>query len=105
MYVFHDLRKVRQVPTMHRHVIAQLDKEERLLYPLSPTRDVRWAEALLYSFPQRMTRLLRIQQCHGGQRHGGIKMERHRVVNLRYSGGGDPLCTLLRAEGLYGRVD
>ena len=22
-------------------------------------------------------------------------------VNLRYSGGGDPLCTLHRAEGLY----
>ena len=31
-------------------------------------------------------------------------MERHRGVNLRYSGGGDPLCTLLRAEGLYGQV-
>ena len=28
-------------------------------------------------------------------------MERPRGVNLIYSGGGDPLCTLHRAEGLY----
>ena len=34
--------------------------------------------------------------------HGGIKMERHRGVNLRYTGGADPLCTLHRGEGLYG---
>ena len=33
--------------------------------------------------------------------HRGIKMERHRGVNLRYFVGGDPLCTLLCAEGLY----
>ena len=35
--------------------------------------------------------------------HGGINnMERPRGVNLIYSAGGDPLCTLHRAEGLYG---
>ena len=28
-------------------------------------------------------------------------MERTRGVSLRYSGGGDPLCTLHRGEGLY----
>ena len=28
------------------------------------------------------------------QDHGGIKMERHRGANLRYTGGGDPLCTV-----------
>ena len=35
--------------------------------------------------------------------HGGInKIEWPRGVNLIYSAGGDPLCTLHRAEGLYG---
>ena len=35
--------------------------------------------------------------------HGGINnMERPRGVNLIYSAGGDPLCTLHRAEALYG---
>ena len=36
--------------------------------------------------------------------HGVNKMERPRGVNLIYSGGGDPLCTITlhRAEGLYG---
>ena len=34
---------------------------------------------------------------------GGInEMERPRGVTLIYSCGGDPLCTLHRAEGLYG---
>ena len=28
-------------------------------------------------------------------------MERHMGVNLRYTGGGDLLCTLHRGEGLY----
>ena len=31
-------------------------------------------------------------------------MERPRGVNLTNSGGGDPLCTLHRAEALYGKV-
>ena len=31
-------------------------------------------------------------------------MERPRRVNFIYSSGGDPLCTLHRAEGLYGKV-
>ena len=38
----------------------------------------------------------------GGPHHGGIIMERTRGVSLRYSGGGDPLCTLHREEVLYG---
>ena len=35
--------------------------------------------------------------------HGGInEMERPRGVNMIYSCGGDPLCTVHQAEGLYG---
>ena len=33
--------------------------------------------------------------------HEGIIRERYRGVNLRYTGGGDPLCTFHRGEGLY----
>ena len=43
--------------------------------------------------------LLRNKRCV----HGGIIMERITGgVSLRYSGGGDPLCSLHREEVLYG---